>query len=679
MVPAEQALQSEQMARQAAQASAAAQASMYGSDRQFWGLVNQLQSGEHLAGVNNEAELQRLLASLGSNQQIAGLNSQTQLGVAGLNSDASRYGADQSLAASQAAAAANRYGSDQQLAASQAAAGANRYGSELGLQGQLGVAGMGLQGQMAGYDAQRQIAQGTNSTNLGIAQGNNQTQLGTANIGANSALQQALIQAQSQQLAPQLQQQRFEQILPMFGGLISSLTGQPYQAPQQQAPQQQSFAPPPQQAPQQSFAPPPQQQFQPPPQQGGAFNPMMSRNPPQFGNSGPNVTPSNFGGFTPPAADVAAYNAGSGPRGISEAALRNDNPEFFSHLMSDPQFAAGNAAAQIGQGYADRDKQRGYNDTDLSNAASAVQAFGMMGAGTSGMDDPATRQRLQNTAMQARRGGTVNPQALQALQQGAYGGQYTDSANRWMGQQSGNPLTAMSDSSVNIPEIGKGGVPLGGGAPMQSPPTGGGGGGFNPQGLQISSGDYSLPIADSQKLGYSIPETAPASMGGGTSNYSTPTFGQMSSPSPQTPPLGGGGASFDTPGLGGGVSGPSSGFNPSNFGGGLPNLISGQQQDQMLNNAFAGNAQTAATQMRNAQSGFGGRGWSPTSPALRSFGNRVAYNQMGADTQARTQIPLQVAQTNGNYGLQAGQLGVSQYNARTGAIAPLLGSLASLV
>lgn len=112
---------------------------------------------------------------------------------------------------------------------------------------------------------------------------------------------------------------------------------------------------------------------------------------------------------------------------------------------------------------------------------------------------------------------------------------------------------------------------------------------------------------------------------------------------------------------------------------GMGPVISGQQQNQMLNSALAGNAQSAAGAMQNAQTSFGSRGWAPTSPALRSYQNRIGMNQMLADTQARTQIPMQAAQTNANYALQAQQGNLAAQNQRLGALSSYYNSQSNMM
>lgn len=108
-------------------------------------------------------------------------------------------------------------------------------------------------------------------------------------------------------------------------------------------------------------------------------------------------------------------------------------------------------------------------------------------------------------------------------------------------------------------------------------------------------------------------------------------------------------------------------------------LVSDRQQSQMLNSALAGNAQAAAQATRNAQTSFGARGWSPSSPALRSYQNRIGMNQMLADTQARTQIPLQAAKTNADYSLQAQQGNLAAQNQRLGALSGFYNSQSNML
>ena len=108
-------------------------------------------------------------------------------------------------------------------------------------------------------------------------------------------------------------------------------------------------------------------------------------------------------------------------------------------------------------------------------------------------------------------------------------------------------------------------------------------------------------------------------------------------------------------------------------------VISDQQQNQMLNSALGANAQSANQAMRNAQTSFGSRGWSPSSPALRSYQNRIGMNQMLADTQARMQIPMQAAKTNADYSLQAQQGNLAAGNQRLGALSGYYSSQSNML
>lgn len=192
-------------AQQAALAQQQMASQNYAADRQFWGTVNTVLGNKEISAANNSAELERLLASLGLQRDVAGMQNDTQ-----------RYGID-----------AQKYGIDTNAAA-------NRYATDAG-----------LAGQMAGYDTQRQIAEMNAMLNRYTADTNSQTSLGVAGIGAQSQLQQAQLAAQANMLPAQLQQQRFESVLPMLSSLFSQYGVQmPQGIPggSQQAPQTQGMA-----------------------------------------------------------------------------------------------------------------------------------------------------------------------------------------------------------------------------------------------------------------------------------------------------------------------------------------------------------------------------------------------------------------------------------------------------
>lgn len=119
-------------------------------------------------------------------------------------------------------------------------------------------------------------------------------------------------------------------------------------------------------------------------------------------------------------------------------------------------------------------------------------------------------------------------------------------------------------------------------------------------------------------------------------------------------------------------------------------LITGQQQNQMLNSAIGANAAQRATGVRDATRSLGGRGFTSESPALQATKNRLGLNEALANTQARVDIPMQVSRQNAEH--QFRQLGENRANrqadwqnylglenARTGRIGPLMSALVGLV
>lgn len=119
-------------------------------------------------------------------------------------------------------------------------------------------------------------------------------------------------------------------------------------------------------------------------------------------------------------------------------------------------------------------------------------------------------------------------------------------------------------------------------------------------------------------------------------------------------------------------------------------VVSGQQQQQMLNSAIGANAAQRQTGMRDAMNNLGGRGFSSESPALQATSNRLGLNEALANTQARVDIPMQAARQNADYRLQAMQANMGQRNqdlqnfvglenAQTNRISPLLSALVGLV
>lgn len=119
-------------------------------------------------------------------------------------------------------------------------------------------------------------------------------------------------------------------------------------------------------------------------------------------------------------------------------------------------------------------------------------------------------------------------------------------------------------------------------------------------------------------------------------------------------------------------------------------VISGQQQNQLLNSAIGANRAQRQSSMRDAIENFGSRGFSSDSPALQATSNRLGLNEALANTQARTDIPIQTARQNADYRLAAMQANLGQRNqdiqnfiglenAQTGRISPLLSALVGLV
>lgn len=122
----------------------------------------------------------------------------------------------------------------------------------------------------------------------------------------------------------------------------------------------------------------------------------------------------------------------------------------------------------------------------------------------------------------------------------------------------------------------------------------------------------------------------------------------------------------------------------------VEDVISPQMQSQMLNSAIGANRAQRDTGMRDATQNFGARGFTSESPALQATSNRLGLNEALANTQARTDIPMQTARQNADYRLQAMQANMGQRNqdlqnfiglenAKTGRISPLLSALVNLV
>lgn len=161
----------------------------------------------------------------------------------------------------------------------------------------------------------------------------------------------------------------------------------------------------------------------------------------------------------------------------------------------------------------------------------------------------------------------------------------------------------------------------------------------------------------------------------------------------------GGYAGGDMSGMGG-SSGVSGGGMSSGYGG-LPtppqavsqtDVVTQPMQNQMVNQALSQNARNYASQVGNAQRQMAGRGWNPRGPGMQ-YHNQIQnaqYNKSVADMQARTQVPMQAAQTNAQYRLGAAGANTanrsSYWNAysqqqgnRSSQLATLLNALTGLV
>jgi hypothetical protein len=96
---------------------------------------------------------------------------------------------------------------------------------------------------------------------------------------------------------------------------------------------------------------------------------------------------------------------------------------------------------------------------------------------------------------------------------------------------------------------------------------------------------------------------------------------------------------------------------------GLPssNVLDGGQTQQLVNSTVAGNDQTAATNIRNSQASLAGRGFGANSPLQMALAGQQQASAMGQNAQARSQIPINVAQLNAQQGLGVGNLANQQY------------------
>ena len=167
-----------------ANALTAAYASMYGVDAALYG---------DIYGWNTQAN-------------IAGMNNANALELAGIQSDDTRYVSNNQLAAAGLSANASMYGAD-------AAKEASMYGADKNYEGAVYVSDNQLKGSMYGDDRD---LEGTKYAADRSLDANKNTSL--------AAIRQAELAAQAQMLAPTLQQQRFNALLPQVQQLFTMYT-----------------------------------------------------------------------------------------------------------------------------------------------------------------------------------------------------------------------------------------------------------------------------------------------------------------------------------------------------------------------------------------------------------------------------------------------------------------------
>ena len=90
-----------------------------------------------------------------------------------------------------------------------------------------------------------------------------------------------------------------------------------------------------------------------------------------------------------------------------------------------------------------------------------------------------------------------------------------------------------------------------------------------------------------------------------------------------------------------------------------------EQQDQLINQALGSNAMQAGTQGQQVNNQLSGAGFSAGgSPKSMALLNQIQAARMGADNQARTGIPLQLAQMNAQQNLASQRAAEEQYGNR---------------
>lgn len=78
----------------------------------------------------------------------------------------------------------------------------------------------------------------------------------------------------------------------------------------------------------------------------------------------------------------------------------------------------------------------------------------------------------------------------------------------------------------------------------------------------------------------------------------------------------------------------------------LSPTINPLQERQLINQAVSANEADYGRAILDAREGLGNRGWSPNSPAISDFIGRADLNRAMANTQARTNIPIDIAKMN---------------------------------
>lgn len=606
-----------------------------------------------------------------------------------------------------------RYGYDQQLAGQLGVAGINgqtQLGTaQLGLQGQLGSALMGMQGQLGsaqiGADASRygnQLAQQT-------ALAGYQNQMGMAQLQNTGDTTRAQIAADASTVPAYLRQDRFNQVLPMFSGILGGLgfgggssSPTPSPSPPPQFPQNPTAPDPTPVQPQLPFQPQatnPNQIVAGPPGRAPmtAYESALTNNRQalldlnRFRQHDPNIfgTEANIG-RQQNAQVVNAQRGPNAPPALSTMGQRPSAPFVQSQRSANP--AVANSSFRVGQ------SPPSLAATRFPGTVPEGQYPGVGVTGRSGDANMATGGGSPNTAMAYLNGpGSAGVQSAYGSVQGN-----TPSMRSQLIDPTGGSTGVYNQNAYSRPT----GVP-GSGAMMQGPSSPGvqnavnnymqGGSGMNRAQLidpatgtrqYQQSNEPSADVMNANVAAYNQWVNTPIPQ-------AVPTTPQA--PTPQPYPTGTSAIGSPTSNMNTGIGATTN--NPPSLGGGsnpflqliqgMPRgpLVNAQQQQQMLNSALAGNAASASQQRNAAQGSMASRGWSPSSPALGRQNNLIDYQRMNADTQARTQIPLQVAQANGQYGLQSAQaaqqaqnqyLGAlsGYYGAQSGFLSPILSALA---